>query len=498
MLLQEHFDVDSRLNLRPGELVVLRTRRGVEVGKVSAEPGTTRMRRDENTAGKVVRRVSPADRTWYQTQRTAIKVAKELKEARRLGREMELPCTFADVEHMLEEDRSVVYYVSEGRVDLGDLPKRLAEAVGHRVDFRQIGARDVARLSGDVGSCGEELCCKTFIVDFAPVSMKMAKNQGLGVDMQKISGMCGRLKCCLRYEDDLYTTLRETMPKNGQPVTVNGEEGWVVAANLLTQTCLVEIAGKREEMPVASIVYDPHMSEGQIRRWQREMREVKAAEYEARNQERDARKAAKDQQAKDRMARTSRNAAKAEGLDDSATDEAPEDDAEGMQIGFPPFDGAGDGTEGPNGASDVGPDGTDRRRQGGPRPPQQERRSREGAAGHAGPRRGDGQQRRGDGPRRDDRPRGDRPLSDGPRQERRRDAAAPNGEAAASNDGAIADGDPGDPNMGPRRSRGRRGGRGRGGQGGERQEGGNAPRESDAKGGTGQAERPGSAGPSGE
>lgn len=447
MLLQEHFDVDSRLNLRAGELVVLRTRRGVEVGKVSAEPGTTRMRRDENTAGKVVRRAAKADRDWFQSQRTQIHVSKELREARRLGREMAIDCTFADVEHLMEEDRTVLYYVSEGRVDLGDLPKRLAEAVGHRVDFRQIGARDVARLSGDVGSCGEELCCKTFLVDFAPVSMKMAKNQGLGVDMAKISGMCGRLKCCLRYEDELYTTLRATMPKNGQPVTVNGEEGWVVSANLLTQTCLVEIAGKREEFPVASVVYDPKMSDGQIRRWQKDMREAKAAEYEARNQERDARKAAKDQQAKERMARASARSGR------GGAEAAPEEPGDGDEVDVIEPDVAplpdDLGAEGPEA---EGEGFQERRREPSRRQPQNERRRAMGAAGHEGPRRGDGQ-RRGDGRNAPQ----NRPAEGSESESSSVESHPEDAQGASGGDQ-------------PRRSRGRRGGRGRG-RGGPRPEG---------------------------
>lgn len=429
MLLQEHFDVDSRLNLAVGELVVIRTRRGVEVGKISAEPGTTRMRREEATAGRVLRRATNADREWHKTQRTNIKVSPTLREARRLGKEMNLPCQFVDVEAMLEEGRSVLYYCAEERIEMGDLPKKLGEAVGHRVDLRQIGARDVARLSGDVGSCGEELCCKTFLVDFVPVSMKMAKNQGLGVDMAKISGMCGRLKCCLRYEDDLYTQLRQTMPKNGQPVTVQGEEGWVVAANLLTQTCLVEIKGAREEYPVAEVIFDPTMGEGAIRRWQREMRDAKAAEAEARIQERDARKAAKDQQVRDRMARGARKT------------DSQSPDAEAS-------DGADPATP------DIDTDASRDRRAHGRGPGSPNRGSpRDRAPGFESPRQGDGARRIRD-------PRPEPSLETRPSQAD--DAAADEADSGGEDEGPSGAEGERDPTRRPRRKRGPRRGRGRG------------------------------------
>lgn len=297
MLFQEHFDFDSNLDLQVGDAVVLNTRRGVEVGRIAAEPGTTRLRRDQSVAGRVLRRASKEDKAATSAVQLAIKIAPELREARRLGRELEIPATFVDVEPMLEANRVVLYYTADGRIDLeaNGFISKLAEATGKHFVFRQIGDRDVARLSGDVGSCGEELCCKTFLIDFVPVRMEMAKNQGIAADAGKTSGMCGRLKCCLRYEDDLYTRLKKTMPRNGQPCRVDGDDGWVVSVNLFIQTVTVEIKGKREEFPVEQVEYDKDMSEGEIRRFQREMRAAWAAEAEARRTQREAKSASRGQ-----------------------------------------------------------------------------------------------------------------------------------------------------------------------------------------------------------
>ncbi|MCA8939662.1 MAG: hypothetical protein KDB07_07645, partial [Planctomycetes bacterium] len=152
--------------------------------------------------------------------------------------------------------------------------------------------------------CGHELCCKTFLLDFVPVTMKMAKNQGLGLDNNKISGMCGRLKCCLKYEDELYDQLRKTMPISGQPAIrkSDGAEGWVAGLNVLMQTVVLNVQGAREEIPVEEIEFDPKMNERQVRRWQKEMREGLRVAAEERARERQDRERAKADRQAARMA----------------------------------------------------------------------------------------------------------------------------------------------------------------------------------------------------
>ncbi|MCA8940617.1 MAG: hypothetical protein KDB07_12445, partial [Planctomycetes bacterium] len=201
MLLQEHFDVYDVDGLRIGDEVVLETRRGLEFGRVVAEPGATRLRRNEATAGKVLRRAAMEDKNAHRAEQVRVIKRPEIREARRFAEERGLEMTFIDLEETLDQKKLVFYFMAPNRVDFRDLVRDMATTFAKKIELRQIGDRDVARLSGDVGSCGHELCCKTFLLDFVPVTMKMAKNQGLGLDNNKISGMCGRLKCCLKYED---------------------------------------------------------------------------------------------------------------------------------------------------------------------------------------------------------------------------------------------------------------------------------------------------------
>ncbi|MCK6439407.1 MAG: hypothetical protein L6Q71_04320 [Planctomycetes bacterium] len=269
MLLQEHFDAPNDMALKPGDNVVISTRRGTEVGRVAAQPGTTELRRDEAVAGKVLRKAAPEDMALKREELVRFRSPQALKDARRLVSELRLAMKIEDMEETLDRGKYIFYFTAEGRVDFRELVRRMGNQLGRRIELRQIGARDVARLSGDVDTCGEELCCKSFLIDFIPVSMKMAKNQDMSLDKSKVSGICGRLKCCLKYEDDLYTELRKTVPLQGQPVKVDGKDGWVFAVNILNQMVTVDLNGTREDFPVSAITFD-RMAEREVRAFQRE------------------------------------------------------------------------------------------------------------------------------------------------------------------------------------------------------------------------------------
>jgi len=172
----------------------------------------------------------------------------------RFIKEMDLPMKVIDAEHIFGGERIIIYFSSEGRVDFRELVKRLAKEYQTRIELRQIGARDEARIISDFESCGQECCCRRFLKILEPVNMRMAKLQKATLDPAKISGHCGRLKCCLRYEDQTYRELRERLPGKNTWVRAGGMEGKVVDIQILTQLVVIQNeAGKREAYPVDEV-----------------------------------------------------------------------------------------------------------------------------------------------------------------------------------------------------------------------------------------------------
>lgn len=178
----------------------------------------------------------------------------EMKTCRKFIRELDLPMKLVDSEHLFGGERIVFYFTSDGRVDFRELVKRLAKEYQTRIELRQIGSRDEARILADFESCGQEVCCKRFLKILEPVNMKMAKLQKATLDPSKISGHCGRLKCCLRYEDQTYRELKRNMPrKNSFVKTANGI-GKVFDSQILTQLVVVQYEnGDREAWPVEEL-----------------------------------------------------------------------------------------------------------------------------------------------------------------------------------------------------------------------------------------------------
>jgi cell fate regulator YaaT (PSP1 superfamily) len=153
---------------------------------------------------------------------------------------MDLPMKIVDAEHIFGGERLIFYFMSDGRVDFRELVKKIAHEHQTRIEMRQIGSRDEAKLLGDVESCGQECCCRKFLKALKPVNMRMAKMQKATLDPSKISGFCGRLKCCLRYEDKTYTELKKHLPKKNARVKTKYGEGKVVDTQILTQLVMVE------------------------------------------------------------------------------------------------------------------------------------------------------------------------------------------------------------------------------------------------------------------
>jgi cell fate regulator YaaT (PSP1 superfamily) len=227
-----------------GQRVVIRSDRGTELGEILC-PATERTASflEQSVAGEILRPATHEDleheAALSQARKNAFDVCQELISNRRL--QMDL----VDVEIILGRERIVFYYLAEKRVDFRDLVKDLARALRTRIEMRQIGVRDEAKLLADYGDCGKPVCCNTHLTAMPPVSMKMAKLQKTTLDPAKISGRCGRLKCCLRYEFDTYRTLERQLPAVGSQVVTSKGRGRVVGQEILAQKLVVEYEDHR-------------------------------------------------------------------------------------------------------------------------------------------------------------------------------------------------------------------------------------------------------------
>ncbi len=197
---QIYFIEDRGVGLEGGDFCVVRTERGVEIGEVLFCASCLKKRDDSGV--RLLRKATGKDLAQFS------KLQEEEKDAFQTGRQkiefFELPMKLVRVEYTLDCARLTFYFTADNRVDFRDLVRELARIFRTRIEIRQIGVRDEARMLGGVGSCGRELCCCTFLTKFHPVSIRMAKRQNLALNPEKISGQCGRLKCCLRFEEGEY------------------------------------------------------------------------------------------------------------------------------------------------------------------------------------------------------------------------------------------------------------------------------------------------------
>jgi len=251
--------------------VVVKTEKGLELGYVVGQvgcfrEGQFRLSKDqvkryfdesqvefvEAPAGRVVRFATQED---VSEEKHLQKIAdEEMESCRRFAKELNLNMKIVDVEHIFGGERIIFYFMAETRVDFRDLVKKLAHEYQTRIEMRQIGSRDEAKLLGDVESCGQECCCKRFLKILNPVNMRMAKVQKATLDPSKISGYCGRLKCCLRYEDKTYTELKQLLPPKDTVVKTQYGQGKVVDAQILTQLVVVEHGdGERLTFPLSEV-----------------------------------------------------------------------------------------------------------------------------------------------------------------------------------------------------------------------------------------------------
>lgn len=238
--------------LNAGDYVVVETSRGTEMGWVVNLRDLAR-EDDVNALKPIVRQASSHDlvlREHFRLQEKDV-----LKQARMLAVEQSIRFKLAKAEFSFDGTRLTLYYGSEKEVELARLQRDLGRKFNSRVEFRQVGPRDVAKMMGGAGACGLAVrCCSAFLTDFQPISIKMAKAQDLPLVPTEIAGMCGRLRCCLQYEYEFYKDARKGMPKVGKWVVGEGISGKVVDRNIPKGTVMVQSEdGKRTEMEVSNI-----------------------------------------------------------------------------------------------------------------------------------------------------------------------------------------------------------------------------------------------------
>jgi len=243
-----YFD-PGNFEVNKGTNVIVETARGLEFGTVVSEIKEI----DESSVvaplKKIIRIAEKKDVVQHEEnekrKQKAIQLCQEKVDKH------DLVMKLIDVEYTFDNSKVIFYFTAEGRVDFRELVKDLAGVFKMRIELRQIGVRDEAKMVGGIGNCGKGLCCHTWLPEFEPVSIKMAKVQNLSLNPTKISGICGRLMCCLKYENDVYMDLRKGMPEHGERVNTPDGMGIVTDANILENIVKVRLVleEKREDKP---------------------------------------------------------------------------------------------------------------------------------------------------------------------------------------------------------------------------------------------------------
>lgn len=236
-----------------GTRVVARTDRGLEVGEVlciATESAVAQL--VDPVKGPILRSMSAEDEN--EVFRLRSQERSEWDKCRDHVEQHKLDMKLIDVEHIFGGERIIIYYLAEGRIDFRELVRALAAEFQTRIEMRQIGVRDEAKLLADYGDCGKPVCCNTHLSEMPPVSMKMAKLQKATLDPTKISGRCGRLKCCLRYEYDTYEELKKELPPIGSDIVTNQGRGLVLGQEILAGQLLVQMEDNRRILMEAADV----------------------------------------------------------------------------------------------------------------------------------------------------------------------------------------------------------------------------------------------------
>ena len=264
-----------------GTHVIVETARGVEYGTVLIAPKDVGEESVIQPLKPVIRIATPED------DKTEERNKEREKEAYRICQEKiakhELEMKLVEAEYTFDNNKLLFYFTADGRIDFRELVKDLAAVFRTRIELRQIGVRDETKILGGIGICGRELCCKSYLAEFAPVSIKMAKEQNLSLNPTKISGVCGRLMCCLKNEEETYEYLNSRLPNvNDTVTTFDGLKGRVQSVNVLRQQVkvLIEIDDEKEirEYKVEQLKFKPRRRKENMKLSPEEMKELSALE----------------------------------------------------------------------------------------------------------------------------------------------------------------------------------------------------------------------------
>ncbi|WP_173918033.1 stage 0 sporulation family protein [Halobacillus sp. Marseille-Q1614] len=231
------------LQMTTEDYVIVETVRGIEFGKIVIANRSVDEEDVVLPLKKVIRIADEKDKLSVDENKENSEEAYRMCEKK--IREHKLEMNLVDVEYTFDRKKVIFYFTADGRVDFRTLVKDLASVFKTRIELRQIGVRDEAKMLGGIGPCGRMLCCSTFLGDFEPVSIKMAKDQNLSLNPAKISGLCGRLMCCLKYENDEYESAKRELPDVGQSIATSYGKGRVVGLNMLER--LVQVEFKEQE-----------------------------------------------------------------------------------------------------------------------------------------------------------------------------------------------------------------------------------------------------------
>lgn len=232
----------NMLELVCGDLVVFETENGLQLGEVCKNIYEEKAENLDSPLPKVIRVATSEDLMVFDENLKAIE--KALYDAKKISKELELDMNFVEAYYNLDKSQLVFSFLSDNRVDFRELAKKLAQRYKTRIELRQIGVRDKSKKVGGLGPCGLFLCCNSFLTDFNSVSINMAKNQFLALNPSKINGVCGRLLCCLGYENDVYSELKKDLPKIGMVAETQLGMGRVVSVDVFKKTYSVDLKEK--------------------------------------------------------------------------------------------------------------------------------------------------------------------------------------------------------------------------------------------------------------
>lgn len=271
----------KNLEIHTGDHVIVETARGVEYGHVVLAPRDVEDDKVIQPLKEVIRIANPQDDKKEEINRKKEKEAFQvcLKKIREHSLEMKL----IDVEYTFDNNKILFYFTADGRIDFRELVKDLAAIFKTRIELRQIGVRDETKILGGIGICGRPLCCHTYLSEFVPVSIKMAKEQNLSLNPTKISGVCGRLMCCLKNEEETYEELNRKLPNTGDRVTTpEGLKGEVQSVNVLRQLVkvIVDVEDEKEirEYQASELKFKSRQRKEKLKLTEEEMKALKELE----------------------------------------------------------------------------------------------------------------------------------------------------------------------------------------------------------------------------